>query len=69
MMASVITTGADSLRVDAEFHHAGELAGLIWESEDTLDHPLLAYDTNREYTALRVAVPLAFVRYRRARCA
>ena len=49
MMASVVTTGADSLRVDAEFHHAGELAGLIWESEDTLDHPLLAYDTNRDY--------------------
>ena len=49
MMASVVTTGADSLRVDCEFHHTGELAGLIWESEDTLDHPLLAYATNRDY--------------------
>lgn len=49
MMASVVTTAPDALRVDCEFHHKGELAGLIWESEDTLDHPLLAYDTNRDY--------------------
>ncbi|MCL4672533.1 MAG: TIGR02217 family protein [Sphingomonadaceae bacterium] len=49
MMASVTTTGPDSLRVDCEFHHEGELAGLIWESEDTLDHPLLRYDTVRDY--------------------
>lgn len=50
MMASVVTTGPDSLRVECEFHHAGELAGLIWESEDTLDHPLLAYATDRDYS-------------------
>ena len=49
-MASVITTGADSLRVDCEFHHEGELIGLIWESVDALDHPLLAYETNRDYS-------------------
>ncbi|WBY16844.1 DUF2460 domain-containing protein [Erythrobacteraceae bacterium WH01K] len=49
MMASVVTTGADGLRVDCEFHHEGELAGLIWDSEDTLDHPLLAYETRRDY--------------------
>lgn len=49
-MASVITTGADSLRVDVELHHEGELVGLIWESEDRLDHPLLAYETNRNYS-------------------
>ncbi len=55
MMASVVTTGAGSLRVDAEFHHTDELAGLIWESEDRLDHPLLSYATNRDYarTTLR----------------
>lgn len=50
MMASVTTIAPDALRVDCEFHHAGELAGLIWESEDTLDHPLLAYDSNRDYS-------------------
>lgn len=55
MMASVVTTGPDSLRVECEFHHAGELAGLIWDSIDTLDHPLCAYATDRNYghTALR----------------
>jgi uncharacterized protein (TIGR02217 family) len=49
MMASVVTTAPDALRVECEFHHAGELAGLIWASEDTLDHPLLAYRTVRDY--------------------
>ena len=49
MMASVVTPAPDALRVDCEFHHAGELAGLIWASEDSADHPLLAYDTMRDY--------------------
>ncbi|AZI36462.1 hypothetical protein NT2_05_00160 [Caenibius tardaugens NBRC 16725] len=55
MMASVISTGPDSLRVDAEFHRKCDLAGLIWESEDRYDHPLLAYATDRDYarTTLR----------------
>lgn len=50
MMASVVTTAADALRIDLEFHRKGDLAGLIWASEDTLDHPLLAYDTDRDYS-------------------
>ncbi len=49
-MASVITTGPDSLQVDIELHHEGELVGLIWNSVDTLDHPLLAYKTDRDYS-------------------
>ena len=49
-MASVITTGADSMQIDVELHHEGELVGLIWASKDTLDHPLLAYETNRDYS-------------------
>ena len=54
-MASVVTTGPDALRVDVEFHHRNELAGLIWDSVDRHDHPLLAYDTDRNYarTTLR----------------
>lgn len=54
-MASVVTTGADSLRAECEFHHANALAGLIWASEDRYDHPLLAYESGRDYshTALR----------------
>ena len=55
MMASVITTAPDALRVDAVFLREGDLAGLIWDSADTLDHPLLAYATDRDYarTTLR----------------
>ncbi|MCR9179932.1 MAG: DUF2460 domain-containing protein [Erythrobacteraceae bacterium] len=49
-MASVVTLGPDSMRVDVELHHAGELVGLIWDSADTLDHPLLAYETDRDYS-------------------
>ncbi len=49
MMASVITTAPDALRVDCEFHTRDALAGLIWESEDRFDHPLLSYDTDRNY--------------------
>lgn len=50
MMASVVTTGPDSLRVDLEFHHANALAGLIWHSSDRYDHPLLRYDTDFDYS-------------------
>lgn len=48
-MACVVATGPDSLKVEIELHHQGELVGLIWESADTLDHPLLAYATDRDY--------------------
>ena len=54
-MASVVTTGPDSMRVDVELHHAGELVGLIWDSVDTLDHPLLAYQTDRDYSHTSLA--------------
>ena len=50
MMASVVTIAPDALRLTCEFHHAGELAGLIWESEDRLDHPLHSYATDRDYS-------------------
>lgn len=49
-MASVVTTAADTMQIDVELHHEGELVGLIWESEDTIDHPLLAYEANRDYS-------------------
>jgi len=50
MTAAVVATAPDALRVDAAFLREGDLAGLIWESADRLDHPLLAYDTDRDYT-------------------
>ncbi|VAW05735.1 Similar to phage capsid and scaffold / Gene Transfer Agent (GTA) ORFG12, partial [hydrothermal vent metagenome] len=53
MMASVVTTEADAMRVDAVFYNSDDLAGLIWESEDILDHPLLAYEIMRDYGRLQ----------------
>ena len=49
MMASVVTTAPDALRVDAVFYRADDLAGLIWDAEDRFDHPLLAYETSRDF--------------------
>lgn len=49
MMAGVVTTGPQSMRVDAVFYRKDDLAGLIWESRDKWDHPLLAYETSRDY--------------------
>lgn len=49
MMASATTTGPQSLRVDAVFYRKNDLAGLIWWSEDKHDHPLLAYETARDF--------------------
>lgn len=50
MMGSVYTLAHDALRVEVEFHHRNALAGLIWSSTDTLDHPLLAYTTDKDYS-------------------
>lgn len=55
MMASVITTGPESLRADATFYKSDDLAGLIWDSEDLWDHPLLAYETNKDYRRLSLS--------------
>lgn len=55
MMASVTTTAPDALRVDAAFYRRGDLAGLIWEAEDRHDHPLLAYETARDFRGVTLA--------------
>jgi uncharacterized protein (TIGR02217 family) len=49
MMASAVTTGPDTLRIETLFYRKDELAGLIWEAEDRWDHPLLAYETARDF--------------------
>ena len=49
MMAGLTTAGPHSMRVDAVFYRKNDLAGLIWESEDKWDHPLLSYETDRDY--------------------
>ena len=55
MMAAVTTAAADALRVDAVFYRANDLAGLIWEAEDRWDHPLLRYDTDRDFRRCRLS--------------
>ncbi len=54
MMASVVTIAPDALRVEAVFYRADDLAGLIWEAEDRWDHPLLAYETARDFRRCRL---------------
>lgn len=54
MMASVVTTAPDALRVDLVFQRRGDLAGLIWEVADRWDHPLLAYETRRDFRDCRL---------------
>lgn len=49
MMGSAVTTAPDALRVDLNPTRRDQIAGLIWASEDTHSHPLLAYSTNSDY--------------------
>ena len=54
MMAAVTTIAPDALRVDCVFYRRDDLAGLIWDSADAHDHPLLRYDTERDYRGCRL---------------
>ncbi len=49
MMASVTSDAPGVLRVEAVFYRKEDLAGLIWEAEDRWDHPLLTYETKRDF--------------------
>lgn len=49
MMASVTSDTPGALRVETVFYRKQDLAGLIWEAEDRWDHPLLAYETQRDF--------------------
>ena len=55
MMAAVTNPAADAIRVDAVFYRRNDLAGLIWEAEDGHDHPLIAYETARDFRTCRLA--------------
>jgi uncharacterized protein (TIGR02217 family) len=54
MMAAVTSIAHDALRVDCVFYRRDDLAGLIWEAEDRFDHPLLAYETRRDFRDCRL---------------
>ena len=49
MMASVTSAAPGALRVEVVFYRKQDLAGLIWEAADRWDHPLLAYETKRDF--------------------
>ena len=55
MMAAVTSEAADALSVDCVFYRADDLAGLIWEAEDRHDHPLLSYETARDFRGCRLS--------------
>jgi uncharacterized protein (TIGR02217 family) len=55
MMAGVTTADGQALRVDAVFYRTDDLAGLIWEAADTIDHPLLRYETARDFRSCTLA--------------
>ncbi len=50
MMASAVTTSFDSLVVDLVFYRYEDLCGLIWETEDVIDHPFHQYESNKDYS-------------------
>ncbi|WP_298399544.1 DUF2163 domain-containing protein [Sphingobium sp.] len=49
MMATVVTTGPNSLRLKALFRTNRDLMGLIWEVEDRDDHGAYAYPRRKDY--------------------
>jgi len=49
MMAAATSPAPDAVRVDAVFYGEADLAGLIWEADDRHDHPLLRYETARDF--------------------
>lgn len=55
MMATVVTTGADALRVKAVFRLKGDLAGLIWSTEDARDAGTFAYPRRKDYRGVTLA--------------
>lgn len=55
MMAAVTSPAPDAVRVDCVFYRREDLAGLIWDSADTLNHPLTAYETQRDYRRLTLS--------------
>ena len=54
MVAAVTTPAPDALRVDTVFYRTDDLAGLIWAAEDRFDHPLLSYETSRDFRDCRL---------------
>ncbi len=54
MMASCTTFQTNSLTIALSFAFKQDLAGLIWWSRDTYSHPLLSYETARDYRGTKL---------------
>jgi uncharacterized protein (TIGR02217 family) len=54
MMASCTTFQMDSITVALSFARKQDLAGLIWWSHDSYSHPLLSYETSRDYRGVKL---------------
>lgn len=52
MMATVVTIGPDALRVMAIFRTNRDLMGLIWPTEDGLDHGLYAWPRRKDHRGI-----------------
>jgi uncharacterized protein (TIGR02217 family) len=50
MMASIQAPAPGQIRMDLAFLRYEDLAGLIWETHDTIDHPLVRYESKPNYT-------------------
>ncbi|WP_375288245.1 DUF2460 domain-containing protein [Sphingomonas sp.] len=55
MMAAATNPAPDAVRVDCVFYRQNDLAGVIWEAEDRHDHPLLRYETARDFRGCRLS--------------
>ncbi|PTD16975.1 DUF2460 domain-containing protein [Sphingomonas fennica] len=54
MLAAVTNPAPDALRIDATFLRRNDLAGIIWAAADDGSHPLLAYETARDFRGCRL---------------
>ncbi len=55
MMAAIVGTAPGEITVPLVFYQNDDLAGLIWDSVDTIDHPLLRYETSKDYSGLTLS--------------
>lgn len=54
MMAAVTVAAPGAMTVKLVFYRNNDLSGLIWESIDHYDHPLLGYETRKDYSRTKL---------------
>ena len=54
MLGCVVASSVDALRCEVQFQRREDLCGLEWASADKWDHPLLGYETARDYRRCRL---------------